>query len=338
MFTSLITISSLPQLPVQVHPVVGTGLIENDLILSFPGRWASPDQGMAEWYNEHRPERMRWRACYVAKPVGKGGTMANLFFVPTFERNCKLEPVGRTLNDPLAIRILLANYRAGQHLPGMRWEVWNDRDMSDLADLGVFTQWDLLGNVPAEELRALRDQGVAPRGNWDFFNLVWGQTCPSCGNQVAVNSHLFNIDSVVCENCNNRPFLATSVHRALDDVVLGDRDTLRNFSNHTIGWLAGVRARFDQVRRSASDLGGARLQGQMWEYALIAHAADPERAQQVRGLIEATGANFEMFTTGARMLRDALLGKTPFTDQHEVVTRFLVSTADIVQQRRLATG
>lgn len=336
---TLTLITGMPQLPALIHPVFGENLNEPALILAYGDRWGSAEDGMREWYQSHRPEQMPFRACYVTEPVGKKDGRVNVYFVPTFERDCQLEPIGQTVNDPLAVRILIANSRAGSFMSGIRWEVWNDREMTDLADIGGFTQWHLLGGSSAEELHRLASLGVAPSGNWDFYSLLMDRQCQVCGRLVGVNYHLFDIDSAECEQCGNRPFLSNALHGQLDHLLdLGDRRMFGDFSLRALGWMSRVRAAFQNVRKDGDDVGGKLLEGHLWPQTLIASATDPKSAERVRSTIEGVGGNFEMFRTGAEALRYALLGHKPFDEQTRIIAEFVVATAKLVRQKRLATN
>lgn len=335
--TELTVRSALPQLPMQVHPVVGTGLVESDLILSFPKRWSSASAGMNEWLASHRAEQTPFRACFWMKPHRDDPNRAVVLFIPGFER-CKHWVVGVTKNDPLAARILLANARAGYYLSGVRWELYADSEMEELLDMGCFHQWDLLGDVSTDRLVALEREGIKPQGDWDYHQIIWRQNCSICGQEVGVNSHVFNIDSVVCANCGNRPFLSRAIHGALDTMLhIGNRDMMADFSRHAIQWIAGVHAQLEQVRQSSSDVGGARLKQEVWQHSLVAQVADPENAMRVRGLIEQHGVDFEMYQAGCRILKAALLGETPFREEQQITLNYVMASTQLIQQRRLTT-
>lgn len=333
--TELSVRSALPALPVQTHPIVGSGLVETDLMLR--GHYESAEQAMLDWLDHHRPEQAVYRACFWMRPKPDDDSQAVVLFIPDFGP-CKHWPVGVTKNDPLAARLLLANSRAGWWLPGIRWELYGDPLMEDLIDMGSFHQWGLLGDISEQQLQVLASHGIKPSGNWDFQNLLWRNNCPSCGNTVAVNDHLFNIDSATCANCGNRPFLSRAIHRQLEDLrTIGDSEFQQRFSQHALEWLAGVRARFDQARRDQHDAGGKLLQGEVWQHCLVAKAADPSTSDQIRGLIEQQGINFEMYRVGCQILRDALLGVIPFREEHQITTQFVLDSTRLVQQRLLTT-
>jgi hypothetical protein len=333
--TELTVASALPTLPARMHSVLGSGIVEEDLILHQG--YSSAADAMQDWLNRNQPERANHSACFWLRPVRGDNTHAVVLFIPQFEK-CQHWVIGKTLNDPVAARILIGNSRAGQWLPGIRWELYGDPHREELLDIGSFHQWGLLSDVSSNKLEDLKEQGVVPQGDWDFQQLLFERTCNACGRKIAINAHLFNIDSAVCSNCGNRPFLARSLHawsEELGNLGLHSESEMSHFSRHTIQWMAGVQAQFKQIRRDANDKDGSALATNVWKHSLVAQAANPETENQVRGLIERHGVNFEMYQAGCRVLQDALMGKVPFAQEHEITMRFVIESTELIQVRRI---
>jgi hypothetical protein len=268
------------------------------------------------------------------KPNGK----AVVRFVPK-EGAVKHRIVGATLDDPDAARILLGNVHASCYLTSIRWELYGDRGCEEFINMGRFDQWDLLKGIPSEKLGELSKRSVVPMGDWDFDKLLWGTPCAVCGTEVVVNYHLYSIDSVVCAECGNRPFLSGSIHRFLDEVT-GIKDTglAAQVTLHLTSWLASVRAIFGEVRQGIEDTGGHRLE-KVWQQSLMARVLDPATAGEAQALIEGnTSVSFGMFRASCEMVHRALTGAEPFREEHAIAAEFAVRASELVQLRLLSSG
>ncbi len=333
----LVVIPPLPQLPVQMHPLVGTGLVKSELEPIYP-HCHTAEQAMAYWRSLHSAERAPYRCLFWMQPQGKTGETAIVRFLLDFNgKHQRL--VGKTLNDPDAAKILIANWRAGRLCTSVRWELYADRECEDLLDMGRFDQWDLLSGISEEKLQTLAARGVAPAGDWDFDKMLWGKKCSICGKQVSVNFHLYSIDSVVCAECHNRPFLADDLHHYLDEA---DRSGDREFSDyaamHSLHWLASAGAGFDQVRKDLEDVRGARLR-RLWNQSTMMKALQPGSENQVRALLESkTSLSFELYQACCAKMEKALSGEEPFSEEHRIAIDFVLRTTELLRVRQLATA
>jgi hypothetical protein len=333
--TSLTIAGKLPVIPVTLHPIVGSGLIENRLQMAHGGR-GSPEEAMAVWRNEHSSERSPFRCMFYMEPQKGNTKKANVMFRLGFN-SVRAKAVGVTDNDPLAARLLIANARANHYMTSIRWELYGDRQCEDLLDMGRFDQWDFLKDVSPGQLAQLAERNIAPRGNWDFDKLLWEQACSICGTKVMVNYHIFNIDSVVCAECGNRPFLAPSLHRMIEDV----RDIQGNvqaMTLHALQWLSGVGANFKEVRRDSSDPDGQRIR-LLAEHSLIWKATDRGSENEVRALIERnTELDFGMYQGACAKVRKALCGEEVFREEHQIAAQFVLRSTELLRVRQLTTS
>ncbi len=334
MSSDLVSFGHLPALPITMHPITGAHLVEQRLMPYFP--FASPADGMARWRAEHTAERAPFRAVFWMERKRNGKAVVR--FVPR-EGAAKHRIVGMTPNDPDAARILIGNARAGCYLTRIRWELYGDRECEELLDMGRFDQWDLLKGIPAEKLGEFSERSMVPTGDWDFDKILWGRTCAICGTNVVVNGYLYNVDSVVCAECGNRPFLAPAMHRHLDAVyALADPECAARMHVNITEWLASVRANFYEVRLDTADTGGRRLEG-AWRQSLMARAIDPATARETRALIERhTSVNFDMYRVSCEMVHRALTDAEPFREEHAIAAEFAARASELVRVRLLASG
>lgn len=328
--------SSLPAIPRQLHPVISAGVVEEKLLPAC--RHHTPAQLMQEFLDRHRSENARFRACYWMEPLKRDANRAAVRFIPRFDR-CKHQPLGVTINDPLAARFLIANARPGAWMPGIRWELYADPHMEELLGMGCFHQWDLLGDVTGQDLKRLADAGVAPAGNWDFLQIIWHNHCSVCGSPVGVNIYACDIDSAVCSRCGNRPYLAPFLHRSLKAAVEMDwPEHLRKLSDHVVQWLARLEAPFKDVRRDAEDADGELLRSVVGQYSLVARMVNPRIAESLRPLLEKHGVDFDLYRAGCVALYKALSSETPFREEHRLTLQFLEGMTHLIEQRQLKTN
>lgn len=329
----LVHIPELPQLPVLMHPIVGKGLVETDLIMR--GRYESPEQAMAAWRADHPAERMPYRCIFTTKPINKNDVSVHFWL--DFEGKHK-QLVGKTLNDPAAVKILIANSRVNHYMSSIRWEIYTDRHCDNLMDMGRYDQWDFLLGIEPQQLRQLKLKGVVPTGNWDFDRHMWTRQCEICNENVVVNMALFNIDSVVCAKCGNRPFLAPDLHRGLDawENWGNDSDHMQKAIAHALDWMAGVNANFGQVRKNVGDNGRVK---RLWQKAFVGRVLGPEGEKEIKGLFEnKVGLDFTMFKACCEKMDKALTGAEPFQEEHKIAIDFVLRTAELLRVRRLTTS
>lgn len=330
----IIKAEKLPLIGKLMHPVVGEGLVEKRLM--FCGREAFPDAetAMVHLRNAHPPEQMAFRRVYWMKKV-KGGKASVYYRYRT--RAGSDVPVGVTKNNPEAVKILIGNSIRGAWLPCMRFELYEDPRCNDLVDMGRFDQWDLMRDVHAGKLEELALQGITPSGNWDFQHMMWKESCSVCGSAVTVNFHLYDIDSVVCESCGNRPFLAPCIHRRLDYREELGAEHSQQMSLHILRWMAGVHASCREVRKDIHDVGGARV-SEVMRKTLVWRATDPAEEGKVRALVETnTNLTFDMFRVACSMVQKALTGETPFMEEHCLAAEFVAKATELIRVRQLAT-
>jgi hypothetical protein len=319
-----------------MHPLVGTGLVENRLIIAH-GKFSSPEEAMADWRNHYAAERSPFRCMFYMEPHKGDKRKANVLFRTSFQSSRHVKVVGTTDNDPIAARLLVANSRAGRCMTSIRWELYGDRKCEDLLDMGRFDQWDLLKDISPEQMEQLAARNIVPHGNWDFDKLLWERTCSICGAKVMVNYHIFSIDSVVCAGCGNRPFLAPDLHRMIEGVSeLGGSEQAMTL--HALHWLSGVGAAFKEVRKDVSDPDGRKVR-QLAERSLIWRATDRTTENEVRALIEKnTQLDFGMYQAACARVRKALCGDEVFREEHQIAAQFVLQATELVRVRQLATS
>ncbi len=333
----LISFPPLPQLPIQMLPsYVGTGLVERDLIPRDPR--LTPEQAMAKWRSEHTAERAPFRCLFWMEPQGKTGKTAVVRFLYDFDGK-RQQIVGKTLNDPDAAKLLIANSRAGSWLTGARWELYADRQCEDLIDMGRYDQWSFLAGIDEGKLESLKTRGIAPTGNWDFDHMFWSTNCNVCGASVSINMHLYNIDSVTCQKCANRPYLSSSIHHYLDGVEgMNDPEMTEYAIRHTLSWMGGVNARFGNVRKNIEDIGGERIEG-LWKSTPMARILEPMGDSRFQRLLETnTGLDFSIFKACCDKMQKALSGTEPFREEHKIAIDFVLRTVELLRVRQLTTG
>ncbi len=332
---SLVVTGQLPLIPRQMYPLVGSGLVENRLIMTY-GQYSSPEEAMAAWRNHYAAERSPFRCLYFMESQRGNERKANVLFRTSFNSR-RAKVVGTTDNDPLAARLLIANSRAGCYLTSIRWELYGDRKCEDLLDMGRFDQWDLLKDISADQLAKLAERNITPHGNWDFDKLLWEQTCTICGTKVMVNYHIFSIDSVICASCGNRPFLAPDLHRFLEDTS-ELRGSEQAMTLHALHWLSGVGATFREVRKDISDSDGQKVR-KLAEHSLIWKATDRAKENSVRVLIEKnTELDFGMYQAACAKVRKALCGEETFREEHQIAAQFVLRSTELLRVRQLATS
>lgn len=320
----------LPNLPIQLYSIVGGGLIEKELMLRYYNA-TTPQEAMAIWRSNHSAERCPHRSLFYMEPQGD---KALVHFLLNFEG--KKRTIGRTDNDPLAAQILIGNWRAGRAMTSINWELYEDPNCENLIEMGRFDQWDLLKNIDEEKLKQLMERGVAPRGDWDFDQMLWPIQCSVCGTSVSVNGHFYNIDSAVCAKCGNRPWLAPSLHHLLDVSERMDHEQRERLSLHAFRWMGGVGAKYSEVRRNIEDR-GERLK-LAWGETLMGKSLEHSTSAQVRNLLESnTGTNFEVYQACCEKVQKALDGDEPFGEEHKIALDLAVRTTELIRVRLLTT-
>ena len=328
----LVPIPPLPNLPIVMHPIAGSGLVETKLKFCRPFS-GTPPEAMAAWRMRHRAEQSPYRALFWMKARD---TSATVYFLRDLEGK-RLHAIGRTINNPDAARILIANACAGRYLTPVRWELYADRACEDLLGIGRFDQWDFLADIPEEKLREFAERRVMPTGNWDFDHMLWPCACSVCGAAVSVNDRLFNIDSAVCAACGNRPYLAPSVHELLDGIGGGTDAESERVLLHVFDWLAHATARFGEVRRDLDDGGGVRLKA-FWEKTAMARALAAGRERPIGTALErTTGFILDLYCGCVEKSLRALSGEEPFNEEHRITAEFVGRTTELFRIRQLTT-
>ena len=108
--------------------------------------------------------------------------------------------VGTTVNDSAAIRILIGNFAASCKLSTVRWELYRDFALTEKVESGRFDYNDLVGEVPREKRKMLLEEGIFPRGDWDFDGLLLTHLCPLCRGVFNRTSILY-LSRTPCESC-----------------------------------------------------------------------------------------------------------------------------------------
>lgn len=132
--------------------------------------------------------------------------------VKNVERTQKSEDtlVGMTEKNIEAVKILIGNFVAGYKLSTIRWELYNDFALTDLAVQGRFDHVDLTGSLSAGDERELEDVGVVRTGDWDFDGIVATHICPLC-RKIFDRSSFIYVPYRACETCGRVPTLDQSI-------------------------------------------------------------------------------------------------------------------------------
>ena len=334
--TSLVVGGRLPVIPLQMHPFIGSGLIESRLHVAIR-QYSSAEEAMVAWRNQHSSERSPFRCMFYMEPQKDNKRKANVLFRTSF-KSTGHKVVGTTDNDPIAARLLIANNRAGRYMTSIRWELYGDRKCEDLLDMGRFDQWDLLKGISPDQLTKLAERNIVPHGDWDFDKLLWRCACAICNAKVMVNYHIFNIDSVICAECGNRPFLAPSLYHMIENMPTVLPGSEQAMTLHTLHWLSSVGAAFKEVRRDIADPDGQRIR-QLAERSLIWTATDHTQENQVRALIEKnTELDFGMYQAACAKVRKGLCGEEAFREEHQIAAQFVLRSTELLRVRQLTTS
>lgn len=327
--------NQLPALPLpSLFPLGSQRLQENKLILCHT---PSVEQCVADLRARINPAQSQMRRIYTMEPDASKKNVTVKYWLD-FEGKHR-QVVGRTLNDEDAVRILIGNALSGAWMSSITWELYNGRTRDELVDMERTDQWGLLAPIDPDKFEFLKGKGIKPQGNWDFYRLLWRKKCHICGTPVAINMYAYNIDSGVCSKCNNRPWLAPSLHRYLDSVE-GERDLFDNFevSAHALAWMSDVGAQFNEVRKNKDDINGQRLR-QIWGNSVMAKALNPATESEVESLLErSTTCHITMFRDMCKKLEQVFTGEAPFTAEHKLVAQFVFGMIELMQKKRLSTS
>src|SRR3989344_4403711 len=288
----VVATQKLPVIPVLMHPIAGAGIVENRLMLH--GMYPDAETAMGSFRDEHAPERQsHCRAYFTERTRDKNKVRVRYLWGREPRRTWG---IGVTHNSPEAVCILIGNNLANCWMgSGIRWEFYEDCECENLLDMGRIDQWDLLKGTTPTQLEMLAGEGVRPTGKWNFDGLMRDRKCSLCGAEISLNAYLFNIDSAVCEQCGNRPFLAPSLHRMLDHFAELEQypGEMERLTTHALQWMSHSFASFGEVRLNGEDVGGQRIKSFV-EKSLIWKATESDTEPQIRKLIEAnTSINFE---------------------------------------------
>ena len=334
MTTKLMVPQKLPIIPMLMHPLTGENIREDRLMLR-PGL-LDAETGMVDYRDRHAPETQPYYRLYFTEPVREKDKVRVRYMWSREPRKTRV--VGVTDSSPEAVRILIGNNLAGCWMGGgIRWELYEDRECENLLAMGRIDQWDLLRDISPERFAELAQRQVRPVGNWDFDGLLWRQTCSVCGQPVAVNVHLYNIDSAVCEKCGNRPYLAPALHKGLDEAEWLPTTDAGVLTLRVLQWMSHVGSTFGEVRRDTDDMFGRRLKN-LAEKTLIWRATERDSQDEVRTLVESnTQINFVMYEGACVLLRKAMTGEVAFTEEHRLAAEFVAKATELVRVRQLST-
>lgn len=333
----VVVAQKLPMIPVMMHPIVGTGVVENRLMLH--GNYPDAETAMVAYRDEHAPERQPYYRAYFTERTRDKNKVHMRYLWGREPRRTWV--IGVTHDSPEAIRILIGNNLANCWMgSGIRWEFYEDRECENLQDMGRIDQWDLLKDITPAQLGTLAEQNIRPTGKWNFDGLLWDRKCSICGAEISLNAYLFNIDSAVCDRCGNRPYLAPSLHRWLDDE---ERHPVRlpgrpeEVTLHILEWMSHVGSTFNEVRRDSEDLHGQRIQS-IAEKSLIWQATNRDSKDRVRALVEAnTQISFEMYQGACALVRKAMAGEVKFEEEHRIAAEFVARATELIRVRQLST-
>jgi hypothetical protein len=141
--------------------------------------------------------------------------------------------VGRTINDLAAVRIMIGNFVAGCKLTTTRWEIYGDFELTQRLEMGRFDIRDLFGDIDAEKVEMLTQQGICPSGDWDFDGIVLMHRCPLCGKLFDKKSVLY-VSRKKCESCGQVPTRDDTL-RIVKHLMLGFRAKQERLAVHQVG-------------------------------------------------------------------------------------------------------
>lgn len=330
----VVVAQKLPVIPLMMHPIVGAGVVEKRLML----RRGYPDAetAMVAFRDEHSPERQPYYRAYFTERTRDKSKVRVRYLWGREPRRTWV--IGVTHNSSEAIRILIGNNLANCWMGSyIRWEFYEDRECENLLEMGRIDQWDLLKDITPTQLETLAEKGIRPTGKWNFDGLIWDRKCSLCGTEISLNAYLFNIDSAVCDQCGNRPFLAPSLHRWLDDEGQHPVSQPEKVTLHILEWMSHVGSTFGEVRKDAEDVNGKRIKS-LAERSLIWQATDRDTASRVRALVEAnTSINFEMYAGACALVRKAMAGEVEFKEEHRIAAEFVAKATELIRVRQLST-
>lgn len=107
--------------------------------------------------------------------------------------------------DPDAVRLVIANHNRGQILTGIRWEIYRDFGLGELALSGRFDHIDLMMDIPRAKLQRMADQQIAGLDrnpvSWDFDGILTTHRCGYCGSQIDKHFLVFDPEFQHCKKC-----------------------------------------------------------------------------------------------------------------------------------------
>lgn len=107
--------------------------------------------------------------------------------------------------DEALIRLAIAGANRDQWLTGIRWEVYQDFELTKPWIMGRFDHFDLFPIQPDEKL--VRQIGVGEVSvdfnpmSWDYDGLLKGHLCPGCHKPGPVDFLVYYPGSVYCTDC-----------------------------------------------------------------------------------------------------------------------------------------
>ena len=120
---------------------------------------------------------------------------------PERQRKSEDQVIGMTVPDINAVRILIGNFTDSMPLSTVRWELYQDFDLTELNSMGRFDHIDLLSELDQATGKALQSQGIIPYGHWDFDQILLTHLCPLCG-KIYDRRFLIYVPHLRCESCS----------------------------------------------------------------------------------------------------------------------------------------
>jgi hypothetical protein len=136
--------------------------------------------------------------------------------------------IGKIVDQPTAVRILIGNFIAGAKMTTVRWELYGNFELTVPVATGRFDPRDLLGEATREELAALAAQGIVPAGDWDFDAFIPLHQCPSCRG-VANAKFVLYVSSLPCERCSREATMDESKD-VVKKLMVGYQERLRRIA------------------------------------------------------------------------------------------------------------
>ncbi|MCK5416366.1 hypothetical protein KAI92_02995 [Candidatus Parcubacteria bacterium] len=164
------------------------------------------------------------------------------------------------------------------------------------------------------------------------FDLMKKQKCQVCGNnEVLVNSDIYNIDSVVCVKCHNRPFLNLSISSRI--ISLHKQCVAnRRIADEEFFSLVDVLIKFKHSLKNFGSSENINMMRNILSHTMIGQAVgdNPER---IRFLSELLEFDFEIYKRACLKLVNFLCGEDSYNQENLVFFRHVFKTMQYINEK-----